>query len=147
MSLPSELSEQLDAMVSERGLPSRSRLLSELIRHAVVAHEETMDAEAIVSGSITVIYRVDGGRVRQQIAEKQTDYFDEIVSSQHVSIDKNESLEVFIVQGAAVRLRAFCDDLRSLKGVKQLNLVTGSASGAFADDEDFADHERRAEAA
>ena len=34
MSLPGDLFRQLDAMVEERGLPSRSQLIAELIRHA-----------------------------------------------------------------------------------------------------------------
>ena len=41
MSLPSELFRQLDMMVEERGLPSRSQLIAELIRHALAAHEAT----------------------------------------------------------------------------------------------------------
>ena len=39
MSLPAELSRQLDMMVEERGLPSRSQLIAELIRHALAEHE------------------------------------------------------------------------------------------------------------
>ena len=39
MSLPAELFRQLDMMVDERGLPSRSQLIAELIRHALAEHE------------------------------------------------------------------------------------------------------------
>jgi len=39
MSLPAELFRQLDMMVEERGLPSRSQLIAELIRHALAEHE------------------------------------------------------------------------------------------------------------
>ena len=35
MSLPADLFRQLDMMVEERGLPSRSQLIAELIRHAL----------------------------------------------------------------------------------------------------------------
>ena len=35
MSLPAELFRQLDLMVAERELPSRSQLIDELIRHAL----------------------------------------------------------------------------------------------------------------
>ncbi len=38
-SLPAELFRQLDMMVEERGLPSRSQLIAELIRHALAEHE------------------------------------------------------------------------------------------------------------
>jgi Arc/MetJ-type ribon-helix-helix transcriptional regulator len=39
MSLPADLFRQLDVMVEERGLPSRSQLIAELIRHALAEHE------------------------------------------------------------------------------------------------------------
>ena len=38
MSLPAELSRQLDVMVEERGLPSRSQLIAELIRNELAEH-------------------------------------------------------------------------------------------------------------
>lgn len=127
MSLPLELFEQLDVMVAERGLPSRSQLLSELIRHALVAHEEEMDTETVMSGTITTVYVAESGRVRHQIANAQREYAAEIISSQHVNLENDQSLEVLVVQGRAARLRTLCDGLRKLKGVQQLNLVTTSA--------------------
>jgi hypothetical protein len=38
ISLPAELMVQLDAMVAERGLPSRSQMIAELIRHELAEH-------------------------------------------------------------------------------------------------------------
>jgi len=38
ISLPAELMIQLDAMVAERGLPSRSQMIAELIRHELAEH-------------------------------------------------------------------------------------------------------------
>lgn len=127
MSLPAELLRQLDAMVDERGLPSRSQLIAELIRHALVEHEALTRPEDMLAGTVTIVYRGDRGRVRQQLAQTQADYLKEVISSQHVFLEDDQSLEVLLVQGPAMRLKELCDALRSIRGVHQLQLVTTTA--------------------
>jgi len=127
MSLPAELFRQLDVMVEERGLPSRSQLIAELIRHALAEHEALTRPEAMLAGTITLVYRGDRGRVRQQLAQTQADYLKEVISSQHVFLEDDQSLEVLLVQGPAMRLKELCDALRSIRSVHQLQLVTTTA--------------------
>ncbi|MDF0544253.1 CopG family ribbon-helix-helix protein [Sphingobium sp. H39-3-25] len=127
MSLPAELFRQLDVMVDERGLPSRSQLIAELIRHALAEHEALTRPEDMLAGTVTIVYRGDRGRVRQQLAQTQTDYLKEVISSQHVFLEDDQSLEVLLVQGPAKRLKELCDALRGIRGVHQLQLVTTTA--------------------
>jgi CopG family nickel-responsive transcriptional regulator len=127
MSLPAELFRQLDVMVDERGLPSRSQLIAELIRHALAEHEALTRPDDMLAGTVTIVYAGGGGRVRQQLAETQVDYLKEVISSQHVFLEEDQSLEVLLVQGPAVRLKQLCDDLRKIRGVQQLQLVTTTA--------------------
>ena len=124
MSLPADLFRQLDMMVEERGLPSRSQLIAELIRHALAEHEAETRPEEMLAGTITLVYRGDRGSVRQQLVKTQLDYLKEVISSQHVFLEDDQSLEVLLVQGPAVRLEELCDALRSIRGVHQLQLVT-----------------------
>ncbi len=127
MSLPAELLHHLDVMVDERGLPSRSQLISELIRHALAEHEALTRPEEMLAGTITLVYRGDHGGVRQQLATTQLHYLKEVISSQHVFLEDDQSLEVLLVQGPAVRLEELCDALRRIRGVHQLRLVTTTA--------------------
>ena len=127
MSLPAELFRQLDMMVEERGLPSRSQLIAELIRHALAEHEALTRPDETLAGTITIVYAGGAGRVRQQLAETQVDYLKEVISSQHVFLEDDQSLEVLLVQGPAVRLNDLCDALRRVRGVHQLQLVTTTA--------------------
>ena len=127
MSLPAELFRQFDVMVEERGLPSRSQLIAELIRHALVEHEALTRPEETLAGTITLVYRGDCGSVRQQLAKTQHQYLKEVISSQHVFLEDDQSLEVLLVQGPAQRLEELCDALRSIRGVHQLQLVTTTA--------------------
>jgi CopG family transcriptional regulator, nickel-responsive regulator len=127
MSLPADLFRQLDVMVEERGLPSRSQLIAELIRHALAEHEALTRPDDMLAGTVTIVYQGSGGRVRQQLAETQSDYLKEVISSQHVFLEQDQSLEVLLVQGPAVRLKQLCDALRKIRGVQQLQLVTTTA--------------------
>ncbi|AMK17050.1 MULTISPECIES: CopG family ribbon-helix-helix protein [Sphingobium] len=127
MSLPSDLFRQLDAMVVERELPSRSQLIAELIRHALAEHEALTRPDEMLAGTITLVYRSDKGRVRHQLAQTQADYLKEVISSQHVFLEGDQSLEVLLVQGPATLLKELCDALRRVRGVQQLQLVTTTA--------------------
>lgn len=127
MSLPAPLSVALDRMVGERGLPSRSQLIAELIRNALAEHGAATRPGANLAGTITLIYRGDRGYVRQQLAQTQQDYLKEVISSQHVFLEEDQSLEVMLVQGPAERLQALCNALRAVRGVHQLHLFTTTA--------------------
>ena len=126
VSLPSELLARLDAMVAQRGLPSRSQMIAELIRHALAEHSEAR-TDSVLAGTVTLIYRADSGRVRQALAQTQSTYIKEVISSQHVFLEDDQSLEVLLVQGSAQRLNALCDALRKARGVLQAKLVTTTA--------------------
>jgi len=126
VSLPAELLAQLDAMVAERALPSRSQMISELIRHELAEHSEGLDG-AVLAGTITLIYRAESGRVRQALAQTQGEFVKEVISSQHVFLEDDQSMEVLLVQGPSERLRDLCDQLRKLRGVQQIKLVTTTA--------------------
>ncbi len=126
VSLPAELLERLDAMVAERGLPSRSQMIAELIRHELAEHSEGVDG-AVLAGTLTLIYRADSGRVRQALAQTQIEFLKEVISSQHVFLEEDQSLEVLLVQGPSERLKALCDRLRQIRGVQQIKLVCTTA--------------------
>ena len=126
VSLPAELLARLDVMVAERALPSRSQMIAELIRHELAEHSEGI-AASVLAGTITLIYRAERGRVRQSLAQAQGAYLKEIISSQHVFLEEDQSLEVLLVQGPSERLQALCYDLRKIRGVQQLTLVRTTA--------------------
>ncbi|MEO0690008.1 MAG: CopG family ribbon-helix-helix protein [Pseudomonadota bacterium] len=124
MSLPSDLLRHLDVMVEEREMPSRSQMIAQLIRHAIAEHQAQRHPDEMLAGTITLVYRGDQGNARQLLASKQREFLKEVISSQHVFLENDQSLEVLLVQGPARRLEELCDALRSVRGVRQLQLVT-----------------------
>jgi len=123
ISLPRKLLNQLDEMVAERGLPGRSQLIAELIRHELADPEHGQEA-GVLAGTITLIYKAESGRVRHGLAKIQSEFLKEVISSQHVFLEEDKSLEVLLVQGSTERLNSLCDRLRSVRAVQQLKLVT-----------------------
>jgi len=126
VSLPAELLNRLDTMIERRGLPNRSQTICELIRHELADHSVGLVGE-VIAGTITLIYRAESGRVRHALAQTQLTYLKEVISSQHVFLEDDQSLEVLLVQGPADRLQALCDELRKIRGVQQIKLVATTA--------------------
>lgn len=126
VSLPGDLLARLDAMVEDKGISNRSQMIAELIRHALAEHDEATPG-SVVAGTITLIYRADNGRVRDQLARTQRAFLKEVISSQHVFLEDDQSLEVLLVQGPSERLHALCDALRQVRGVQQIKLVATTA--------------------
>lgn len=127
ISIPAELFTELDAMVSERAVANRSQMIAELIHKELAEHSARERPKTVLAGTITLIYRAESGRVRQALAHMQADYIPEIISSQHVFLEDDQSLEVLLVQGTALRLHNLCDALRKIRGVQQARLVTTTA--------------------
>jgi CopG family nickel-responsive transcriptional regulator len=127
ISLPAELSADLDAMVAERAVTNRSQLIAELIRNALAEHKARERPESVLAGTITLIYRAESGRIRQTLARVQSEYIPEIISSQHIFLEEDQSMEVLLVQGSALHLQQLCDAMRKIRGVQQIHLVTTTA--------------------
>lgn len=127
VSLPAELFAELDAMVAERDVANRSQMIAELIRNALAEHHARERPETVLAGTVTLIYRAESGRIRQALAQVQTGYIAEIISSQHIFLEDDQSMEVLLVQGAALQLQQLCDALRKIRGVQQVHLVTTAA--------------------
>ena len=126
VSLPAELLERLDMMVGERGLPSRSQMIAELIRHELSDHHRERRG-GVLAGTITLVYRADSGRVRHAVASAQLAYVKEVISAQNVFLEDDQCMEVLLVQGPTARLQSLCDELRRVRGVQQITLVTTTA--------------------
>lgn len=127
ISIPAELFSELDMMVSEREVANRSQMIAELIRKELAEHSARERPETVLAGTVTLIYRAESGRVRQTLAQVQTDYIPEIISSQYIFLEDDQSLEVLLVQGTALRLHNLCDALRKIRGVQQAQLITTTA--------------------
>jgi CopG family nickel-responsive transcriptional regulator len=126
ISLPEEVAEGLDRMVADRGLPSRSRAIASMVRREVLQHDVVLGSERL-AGVITLVYRDSARGARHQLCEIQRRHQRATISSQHVFLEDDRSLEVLLVQGPPAVLRELCDELSACRAVDLVELTISKA--------------------
>ena len=117
ISLPVALFDELDEMVADRGYASRSEVMSKMISEQLVQHRQHLGKE-IMAGTINLTYDHGKNGLQARLMRIQHKYLKEIISSQHVHLENHHSLEVLLVQGPGIRLKALASELIVCKGVK-----------------------------
>ena len=116
MSLPQKLLSDLDGMVEARSSASRSAAISDMIHRQMVEHK-SQDRDAVMTGTITLLYNNAMAGLQKRLADIQFEFIDEVISSLHVHLMHNQTMEVILVQGPAGKLQAISDTLISQRGV------------------------------
>lgn len=116
ISLAEDLLIDLDLMVANRGFESRSQALSDMINHHLIEHKRQMGDE-IMAGTITLLYDHSTRGLQKQLADLQHHYIDEVISSLHVHLMHNQTMEVILVQGPAGKVQRIADEMITLRGV------------------------------
>jgi CopG family nickel-responsive transcriptional regulator len=121
ISLPWDVYRELSNVVNARGFENRSQAISEMINSSLIEHYKQRGAE-LMAGTITLFYDGRPGLL-QQLANIEREYIDEVISSQHILLEEDHTMEVLLVQGPARRLKMISDKLITCKGVKSGRLV------------------------
>lgn len=126
VSLPTSLARALDRMMKDKGYDNRSLAIADMIRAHLVDHRQ-QDAEAIIAGSITLIYDHHRHHLLDLLTDLQHDHADVIVSTMHTHLDHDNCLEILAVRGRAGTIKQLADEMIAAKGVKHGKLtVTGT---------------------
>ena len=116
MSLPESLLTELDRMLAERGFVSRSQAIGEMLQQFVLEHKRERGEDLMV-GTVTLVYNRGVRGLQQQLADLQRRYIDEVISSLHVQLMHEQTMEVILVQGPVKTLERLADALRGRRGV------------------------------
>jgi CopG family nickel-responsive transcriptional regulator len=116
MSLPEALLCDLDRMVEERGFDSRSQAIADMLYQSLVEHKSDVGQDVMV-GVVTLFYDNSVAGIQKQLADLQFRHIAEVISSLHVHLMHNQTMEVILVQGPAQKLRVIADELTSRRGV------------------------------
>ncbi len=116
ISLPETLLRDLDRMVKERGFESRSQAVNEMLHNALTEHSNDVGDNVMV-GIIALFYNNAVRGLQKQLADLQVRYIDEVISSLHVHLMDNKTMEVVLVQGPARTLQMIADEMTSKRGV------------------------------
>ncbi len=116
ISLPEELLSDLDRMVEARGFATRSQAVNDMLHQFLVEHKHTLGDDMMV-GVIALLYNNAVPGLQKQLADLQVEYIDEVISSLHVHLMHNQTMEVVLVQGPARQLQMIADQMTSRRGV------------------------------
>ncbi|MEK9149342.1 MAG: nickel-responsive transcriptional regulator NikR, partial [Candidatus Desantisbacteria bacterium] len=97
VSLEDVLLVRFDGHLKEKGYPTRSKAISDLIREALVKEEWV--GQGNVAGTVTLIYDHHRRELVNKLTDIQHDFYKIIISSQHIHLDHNNCLEVVVVKG------------------------------------------------
>ena len=117
ISLPHELLAELDGMVGKRGFDSRSQAVNDMVHRGLMEHKHQLGDDVMV-GIIALFYDNSVSGLQKALADLQFRYIDEVISSLHVHLMHNQTMEVILVQGPARDLQAIADEMTSRRGVK-----------------------------
>lgn len=116
ISLPEELLTDLDRMVATRGFESRSQAVNDMLHRFLVEHKHQVGDDVMV-GIVTLFYNNSVPGLQKQLADLQYEHIDEVISSLHVHLMHNQTMEVILVQGPARALQMIADKMTSRRGV------------------------------
>jgi CopG family nickel-responsive transcriptional regulator len=122
IALDSELLKRFDRSIARRGYTNRSEAFRDLIRDRLVT-EQTAAPDAIVVGTVTLIYGHHASGITEKLTEVQHEHHELVVSTSHAHLDHDSCLEVLIVHGKSAKVEKFADLLIGLKGVQHGRLV------------------------
>lgn len=126
LSLPPELYEELNQMMTEKGYENRSQAVSEILRDELVTHRRHRPDE-VMAGTITLFYDETKPGVQQRVSLVLRKNVIEVVASLNVLLERNYRMEVLVVQGPVRKLESIVKDLIRIKGVETGKLTLTNA--------------------
>ena len=126
ISLPVQLTRELDRLVDEGGYRNRSQAVAQMIRTTLLDHYEQKGSR-VMAGAVTLVYDESQPGLKSKLLSIQRCYIDSVISSLNVLLEDNFSLEVLQVQGPVDTLNVILKEIRALKGVENCKLVLSSA--------------------
>jgi CopG family nickel-responsive transcriptional regulator len=128
VAIDSDLLDQFDRLIGQRGYTNRSEAFRDLIRDELVEKTwESPDSEVV--GTVTLVYDHHVRMLNEKLTDIQHDHHRSILSTLHVHLDHDNCLEVLVVRGKSMDVRKIADVLISTKGVKhgRLTITTTGA--------------------
>ena len=124
VSVESLMLEKFDAHIESLGYPTRSKAITDLMRSSLVKEEWKSGRE--VAAAIILVYDHHRRGMSESLTRIQHDYYNLIISSQHVHLDHDNCLEVIVVRGRPRGVEELAKKLKAVKGVKYASLAAAS---------------------
>jgi len=123
VSMPIGLIEKFDKFISHRGYRNRSEAIRDLVRQNLVVDKEWGNPNENVVGVFIIVYSSKIRELSSKLTQSQHHHYEEIISSLHIHMDKDNCLEVIIIKGKAKNVKHISEEISATKGVKYAYLA------------------------
>ncbi len=124
VSLPENLLEKFDEIITKRGYSSRSEGIRDAIRGYIRYYAWMSEVEGERVGTISLVYDHNQRGLVNSLLDIQHEFSDIIRSSLHVHINHDMCMEVLLVRGEGRDVKNVTERIMTLKGVKHVKLTT-----------------------
>ncbi|MBN1212528.1 MAG: nickel-responsive transcriptional regulator NikR [candidate division Zixibacteria bacterium] len=125
VSLDGKLLQRFDENIRRKGYPTRSKALADLIYNSLVQRDRLEGREVV--GTISLVYDHRKRELMSRLTRVQHQFHHQIISSQHVHLDRHNCLEIIIARGKAAEIEKLNSRLRAIKGVKHASVNIATA--------------------
>lgn len=124
VSLPENLLEKFDEIITKRGYSSRSEGIRDAIRGYIRYYAWMSEVEGERVGTISLVYDHNQRGLVNSLLEIEHEFSGMIRSSIHMHINHDMCLEVLMVRGEGKDVKAVTEKIMTLRGVKHVKLTT-----------------------
>ncbi|NJD52403.1 MAG: nickel-responsive transcriptional regulator NikR [Candidatus Methanoperedens sp.] len=124
VSLPENLLERFDEIITKRGYSSRSEGIRDAIRGYIRYYAWMSEVEGERVGTISLVYDHNQRGLVNSLLDIEHEFTDIIRSSIHIHINHDMCMEVLMVRGEGQNVKAVTEKIMTLRGVKHVKLTT-----------------------
>ena len=103
LSLPTELLEELDAVLGEQKSATRSEVLRQALRSYLTEYKKLDELKGNVIATISVLYNKE--EKNEELFKLQHEFSDMITAYLHSHLTETSCLEVMVIKGPSNRLK------------------------------------------
>ena len=127
MTVPTPLLDDLDDVVGDWDYDSRSAAMRDALRSLVTEYRTENALAGTQRGSVVVQYDHHADDVTETLTALQHEFAETIIADQHVHLSHDICIETLAVDGTGDAIRTLSNRLRSLSGVKQVQVAVVDA--------------------
>ncbi len=124
VSLPENLLEKFDKIITKRGYSSRSEGIRDAIRSYIRYYDWMSEVEGERIGILSMTYDHSQRGLVTSLLDIEHEFSGITRSAVHVHISHDECMEVVILRGEGKDVKYIAERVMALKGVKNVKLTT-----------------------
>jgi CopG family nickel-responsive transcriptional regulator len=124
VSLPENLLEEFDEIITKRGYSSRSEGIRDAIRSYIRYYAWMSEVEGERVGTISMVYDHNQRGLVNSLLDIEHEFSSIVRSSLHVHISHDICMEVLLVRGEGRDVKSLTEKIMTLRGIKHVKLTT-----------------------